>query len=226
MRLSDEFRESLATAARRYELAMASDSQAQSYTLGRGIPATTRGAYRLGVVDGSIPEHASYRGWISIPYITKLGGVVSLKFRRLDGGEPKYISPYLTRIYNALAFDKAEELGYIAITEGEFDAIILDGLCGIPAVAIPGVETWKAHPEWPELFRGFSRVLVFKDQDEDREQADGKVRNPGRELAEQITRALDTAHVIDLPAKDVNEAYLAHGAAKIREVAGVSVLPG
>src|SRR5579859_7673932 len=221
MRLSDEFRESLAIAARRYELALDSDSPARSYLRGRGISPGLAGAYRLGVVDGSIPEHSSYRGWISIPYITKLGGVVSLKFRRLDGGEPKYISPYPTRIYNAPAFDKAEELGYIGVAEGELDCIILDGLCGIPAVAIPGVETWKAHPEWPELFRGFSRVLVFKDQDEDREQADGKVRNPGRELADQITRALDTAHVIDLPAKDVNETYLEFGAAKIREVAGV-----
>jgi DNA primase len=222
-RLSDEFRESLEKATARYEWALQSQegSQARSYLYGRGMQPHVIDAYRLGMVNADIPEHASYRGWISIPYITKLGGVVSLKFRRLDGGEPKYISPYLTRIYNALAFDKAEELGYIAITEGEFDAIILDGLCGIPAVAIPGVETWKAHPEWPELFRGFSRVLVFKDQDEDREQSDGKVRNPGRELADQITRALDTAHVVDLPAKDVNETYLEFGADRIREVAGL-----
>lgn len=219
--LSDEFRESLESAAYRYEIALASALPALNYLHGRGILPATAAAYRLGVVDGTIPEHASYAGWISIPYLTRLGGVVSLKFRRLGGGEPKYLTPYPTRIYNALAFDKAERWGYIGITEGEFDSIILDGVCGIPAVAVPGAETWKAHPEWKELFRGFSRVLIFQDQDEDRTGPDGRVRNPGRELAELIVRDLDTAHVVSLPAKDVNDTYLQYGADTIREVAGL-----
>jgi DNA primase len=208
--LSAEFRESLESATRAYQRALEPGSQAQSYLLGRGLDLAAVRAYRLGAVDGTIADHASYRGWISIPYITRLGGVVSLKFRRLDGGEPKYMSPYPTRIYNPLAFDKAEREGYIAITEGEFDAIILDEMCHIPAVGIPGAETWKAHPEWRELFTGFNRVLVFRDQDE-----------AGDRLAKEITRALDTAHVINLPAKDVSLAWMEYGADKIREMAGL-----
>jgi DNA primase len=219
--LSAEFRDSLASAAYQYHKALAADLPALNYLHGRGISGAAVSDYRLGAVDGTIADHASYKGWICIPYITRLGGVVSLKFRRLDGGEPKYMSPYPTRIYNPLAFDKAEREGYIAITEGEFDALILDSRCGIPAVGIPGVETWKAHPEWRELFTGFNRVLVFMDQDPDRIDPNGKVRNPGRELAAEITRALDTARVINLPAKDVTEAYMEYGADKIREVAGV-----
>lgn len=166
-------------------------------------------ALRLGVVDGTIPEHASYRGWLSIPYLTKLGGVVSLKFGRRDGGEPKYIGPYPTRIYNTLAFERAEELGYIGICEGEFDTAVADLLCGIPAVGIPGIETWKAHPEWKEIFKGFTRVLMFADPDE-----------AGGRLATQILRDLDTAHTVALPG-DVNETYLSHGRDFIRKAAGV-----
>jgi DNA primase len=220
-RLSDEFRQSLAAAAAAYHGALAADSRALSYLLGRGITGSEVSAYQLGVVDGTIPDHASYAGWICIPYLTRLGGVVSLKFRRLDGGDPKYLSPYPTRIYNPMALDRGEGLGYVAICEGEFDAMVLDALVGIPAVAVPGVETWKAHPEWRELFTGFTRVLIFRDQDEDRTGPDGKVRNPGRELASLIMHELDTARIVDLPAKDVNQAYLDFGAERIREIAGV-----
>ena len=109
----------------------------------------------------------------------------------------------------------------MAICEGEFDAIVLDSLVGIPAIAIPGTETWKAHPEWREMLAGFSRVLIFADQDEDRTGPDGKVRNPGRELGQLLTRELDTAQLVSLPAKDVNETYLQYGADRIREVVGL-----
>ena len=210
-RLSDELRASLESAAKTYQAALPGDSQAQSYLLGRGIDGIAQGAFRLGVVDGSIPEHESFAGWICIPYLTRLGGVVQLKFRRLDGGEPKYMSTGgAPRLYNTMALEQADQLGYVALCEGEFDAIILTGLCGIPAVGIPGVDTWGSRPEWREIFTGFSRVLVFPDQDE-----------PGQKLATRILRDLDTAHVVSLPAKDVNQAYLECGADKIRELAGL-----
>jgi DNA primase len=212
--LSAELRASLGIAAGMYHAAlMEPDLPAQSYLLGRGISLSVADAWHLGVVDGTIPEHAGYQGWISIPYLTRLGGVVQLKFRRLDGGEPKYMgSGGSPRLYNTLALDRAEQLGYVAICEGEFDAIILDALCGIPAVGVPGVDTWGSRPEWREIFTGFSRVLVFPDQDE---------KGQGMKLASRILRELDTASLVSLPAKDVNEAYLQFGADKIREAAGL-----
>jgi DNA primase len=212
MRLSDEFRQSLELAASQYQVALFPPGlPAQDYLLGRGISPSVADAYRLGLVDGTIPEHAGFTGWISIPYLTRLGGVVAMKFRRLDGGGPKYMSAGgEPRLYNTLALDRADSLGYVAICEGEFDAIILDGICGIPAVGVPGVDTWGSRPEWREIFTGFSRVLVFADRDE-----------PGQKLATRILRELDTAHLVQLPAKDVNEAYLQFGADKIREMAGV-----
>ena len=212
-RLSDELRASLDAAAVRYHTALAmAGSPALDYLHGRGISPLTAGDYRLGLVDGSIPEHEAFAGWVSIPYITKLGGVVQLKFRRIDDGDgPKYMSTGgAPRLYNTPALELADQLGYVALCEGEFDAIILTGLCGIPAVGIPGVDTWGSRPEWREIFTGYSRVLVFADQDE-----------PGQKLANRILRDLDTAHVVSLPAKDVNDAYLQFGAGKIRELAGL-----
>jgi DNA primase len=166
------------------------------------------------MVDGGIPEHAASTGWISIPYLTRLGGVVQLKFRRLSGDGPKYLgSGGQPRIYNTMALDLADQLGYVAICEGEFDALILDAYCGIPAVGIPGVDTWASRPEWREIFAGYSRVLVFADPDE-----------PGQKLASRVLRDLDTAHLVALPGADVNETYLAKGADYIREAAGVEAL--
>jgi DNA primase len=210
-RLSDELRQSLGIAADRYHNALALDLPARNFLLGRGIESAAERDFHLGVVDGAIAEHASYQGWISIPYLTRLGGVVQLKFRRLSGDGQKYMSSGgQPRLYNTLALDRADSLGYVALCEGEFDAIILDAYCGIPAVAIPGVDTWASRPEWREIFQGFSKVLVFADQDE-----------PGRKLASRILHDLDTARLVSLPAKDVNECYLSHGADKIRELAGV-----
>jgi DNA primase len=211
-RLSDELRQSLESASLRYHEALAGAWPARSYLLGRGINDSTASAFRLGVADGSIPEHAAYQGRVSIPYLTKLGGTVSIKFRAAGEGSPKYLSPYPTRIYNPLALDKGEQEGYVAICEGEFDAIVLDGLCGIPAVGIPGVETWVAHPEWPELFRGFSKVLVFPDTDPE---------GQGMKLASRILSALDVASIVSLPAKDVNDSYLDIGRNGIRKLAGL-----
>jgi hypothetical protein len=173
-------------------------------------------AYRLGLVDGSHDEHANYTGMISIPYLTRLAGPVSFKFRRAHDcteacEHAKYLGPYESRLYNTLAMDKADRGGFIAAVEGEFNALILDAFCGIPAVGIPGAEMWKAHPEWRELFKGYSRVLLFPDADE-----------AGEKLTHSITRDLDTAKVVRLPdGADANKAYLQVGADEIRRLAGI-----
>ena len=199
--------------AGKYQKAMGPD--VRSYLNGRGISNEAIASYRLGQVDGSVDDHASYVGMISLPYITKLGGVVALKFRQPHDcnqlcEHSKYLTPYPTRIYNPVAFDAADRLGLIGITEGEIDALTLDGLCGIPAVGIPGVETWTKHSEWKELFRGYTKVIVFRDDDE-----------PGERLAAAILRDIDTAQVVRFPMKDANATYVALGANEVRRLAGV-----
>lgn len=199
--------------AAHYNGALEHDSPALSYLLGRGISRNAIDSFQLGAVDGSYPEHADFTGRISIPYLTKLGGVKGFKFRRVGDDESvtKYLANYMpTRIFNPLAFEAAESLGYIGISEGEFDAVINTAVIDIPTVAVPGVDTWKQHREWPSLFDGYDRVFIFKDNDE-----------PGEKLARKIHADLDNAWVVSLPEKDLNLTYLKHGAGVIRNAAGI-----
>lgn len=221
MRLSEEYRRSLEAMAASYQRALSPEGLA--YLASRGISPELAAYYRLGMVDGSHAEHQMYTGMLCFPYITRLGGVVSLKFRQAhdctdECGHARFIGPYETRLYNPLALDRADRLGIVAIAEGEVDTITLDALCRIPAVGIPGAETWKTHPEWREIFRGYERVLVFKDNDE-ANPLTGK--RPGEELAKGIVRDIDTAKLISLPGKDVNSTFQAHGAELIRKAAGL-----
>lgn len=214
--LSKESRTSLETAAQRYEMLLANDTLGDSvvaYLLSRGINLHVAQGYRLGVVDAESPDHAEYAGWLSIPYLTR-SGVVGFKFRKMNENDPrnKYMIPHgqPQRLYNTPAMDEADKTGVLAICEGEIDAITLHGLCGIPAVAIPGADTYKNRPEWRELFRGYQEVLIFPDDDE-----------PGMKLAHQIRADVDTARIVRLSGKDVNETYQAFGADGIRKAAGL-----
>jgi DNA primase len=177
---------------------------AVAYLKQRGIERETAASYRLGIVNDKWPEHEPYQGMLAIPYRTKLGGVVSLKFRRAhdctEGCQhAKYISPYPTRLYNTIALDEADREGFICVTEGEIDAIILDS-CGFPAIGIPGVESWKAHPEWGAVLAGYPRVHTFVDPDE-----------PGDRLGKSIAQCLGPGvRTVRLP-RDVNDYYREHG---------------
>jgi DNA primase len=211
LRLSDEFRRSLESATEKFEKALSEG--VANYLLGRGIDRAVAAAYRLGTVDASATGFSEYEGMLSIPYLTPRGGVCALKFRRAhdcdaECDHAKYLTPHETRLYNTKALDRADLLGHIAICEGEINAITLEALCGIPAVGVPGVKTWTAHPEWVSIFRGYRRVLIFQDDDE-----------PGRELAKRIAHDIDTAEIVRLPANDANATYLGYGPEEIRIIA-------
>jgi len=76
---------------------------------------------------------------------------------------------------------------------------------GIPSVGVAGVSQWK--PWFPKLFEGYTRILIFADNDV---KEDG--RNPGQELAKRIKEDLDKATVVMLPDnQDVNEVFLDQG---------------
>jgi len=227
MRLSDEFRKSLAVKAAAYGLALlGEDSSAQaarSYLSGRGLSMADFSNYGIGLVTDEFDEHRDQAGMICFPYITTLGGVVSLKFRRAHDctdacSHARFISPYETRLYNTKALDRADQLGYVCMVEGEIDTQTLEALVGLPGefptVGVPGVETWAKHPEWRELFRGYSKVFVFEDQDDPNPKTGEKA---GERLTRQIVKEIDTAVLIKLPGKDVNDTYLRFGPKAIRE---------
>ena len=181
------------------------DRQALTYLGSRGIDATVVADYQLGSVTGDVPaEHQPYKGMISIPYVTKTG-VVGFKFRHTDNHHvPKYKNPtgQATRMFNVMA--TFTDLPFIAVCEGELDALIADSL-GIPAVGIAGVRAWK--PQHPRLLDGFEFVVILADNDE---KEDGS--NPGHELARAIMEDLPQAQVAWLPrGQDVNEVFLTGG---------------
>lgn len=211
-RPSDEFRTSLERMAASYQETLSVETV--SYFNSRGLGPDLLERYRIGTVNALVAEHASYNGMACIPYITPLGGVLALKFRVLhtcttECQHTKYITPYPTLIYNTPALDRAEEMDLVAITEGEIDAITLDACCGIPAVAIPGVDVWTQHKEFPLLFQGFSRVLMFRDPDD-----------AGKKLADHVTADVPMARVVRMD-YDVNDMYMTYGCDEIRRLAGV-----
>lgn len=225
MRLSAEYLTSLEAMTASYQAALAAGGPgspsglARDYLASRGIGPEMAASYRIGLVDGSHDEHQDYAGMIAIPYLTRLAGPVSFKFRRPHDctencQHAKYLGPYESRLYNTTAMDEADRRGYIAAVEGEINAMTLTYLCDIPAVGIPGAKMWQAHAEWRELFRGYGQVLLFPDVD--------KKDQAGEKLAHLMRRDIDTAKVIRLPSEfDANEAYLHIGADEIRRIAGI-----
>lgn len=144
-----------------------------------------------------------YRGLMSIPYIRPhpLPGlsVVSIRYRRVGEGEG---SKYLTahgdhpRLYNTKALLRNSPV--VAITEGELDAITAH-TCGIPAVGVPGAQSWQ--PWFREPFLGYREVFVLADGDE-----------PGMKFANVVAKTLPNAKVVPMPpGDDVNSLVSSEG---------------
>jgi DNA primase len=95
---------------------------------------------------------------------------------------------------------------YIVVCEGELDAVITSGMLGIPAVGVPGVQSWKPH--FPKLFTGYETVYVVGDNDI---KEDGS--NPGADFSKRVANEIVNSQIVTLPAgMDINDYYLAYGA--------------
>ena len=181
------------------------DEKAEAYLAGRGISKDVATRFELGTVTDPINGHEDYLGWLSIPYITALGVCVSVKFRRLDDGKPKYGQPtgQKQHLYNVTDITLFSHR--IVVCEGELDAVVVSGVLGIPAVGVPGVTAWK--PYFAKLFTGYDTVYVVGDNDA---KEDGS--NPGAEFSRRVQSELSNASIVTLPpGMDVNDYYLAHG---------------
>lgn len=213
-RLSTERLNWLEGLCRHYEVNLTQESA--DYLNGRGVNTACQERFRLGTVVDPPAAHKSVEGWLSIPYI-KRAGVVGFKFRNPGSGKPKYMSFDPQSLFNVAALDEAEE--YIAVCEGELDAIILHGRCGIPAVGLPGADSWQAHPHYKRLLKDFARVYVFADNDV------GGERNVGHELARKIVADLRQAVLVELPSEsgesvDVTDIFHARGDHYVRALVG------
>jgi len=206
--LNAEQKQLLTEAAERYYLNLT--PQALSYLEARGITQAIAAKYLLGSVVEPSAGHEHSVGRLSIPYLTPTG-VVGMKFRTIDDGTPKYLYPTGQKVGLFNVNDLHVYSNTIAICEGEIDTIVLAGIVGIPSVGVAGVSQWK--PWFPKLFEGYSKVLIFADNDV---KEDG--RNPGQELAKRIKEDLDKATVVMLPDnQDVNEVFLTHGVEWFRD---------
>ena len=202
MRPSDVRKKSLGKAAAKYALNL---DKAASYLTQRGVSEATAVAAQLGVVVDPEPGHELVVGRLAIPYITR-AGIVDMKFRCLlhedckQEGCVKYLAISGlegSRLYNVQAF--FEDSPVIALTEGEFDALILNYEVGIPTVGCPGVQRWEDH--FARCFTGYESVLVFADGD-----------TAGRDFAKRVANELLQATVVNLPmGEDVNSVYLTEG---------------
>jgi DNA primase len=205
-RLSASQKSSLEAACQKYEEAFRG-SPAEEYLEGRGLPASVSAGFRLGYVAETATGHEAAKGRLALPYITP-SGVIDLRFRTLGDEEPKYLSlsgatPHLFGVCQL-----HQAVDYVAICEGELDAVVLSGLCDVPAVAIPGVGAWKRW--WRHLFSDF-RVILCLDGDE-----------AGRSAAQKIRKDLPDSTTVRMPdGYDVNGYYMEHGRETVRKLIGI-----
>lgn len=139
----------------------------------------------------ALPGHEQYINRLAIPYLTP-AGVVDIRFRSIDGSEPKYMGMpgVKTTMFNAQVVLTAGE--YICVTEGEIDCITILAKSEHPAVGIPGANNW--YPFYAKILDDFESVIVLADGD-----------NPGLEFGKKISRELGNVNIVQMPeGHDVN----------------------
>lgn len=196
MRLSPAQKALLERASKQYE---ANIQLAAEYLESRGLSLEDAKNARLGVVVEPVSGHEAFYGRLSIPYITPTG-VVDIRFRSLGVEEPKYMGlpGARTGMYNVRGLWEAMDI--IAVTEGEIDALTLHHKVGVPAVGIPGANSWKPH--YTRLLQDYDTIFVFADGDQ-----------PGRDFAKKVAKELRGVIQLEMPeGEDVNSMYLKYGA--------------
>jgi len=176
---------------------------AVDYLKERGFEREASWDARFGYVAVPQPGHEAYRGRLVVPYLAAGGAVVDLKFRSLDGDEPKYLclpgsAPRL--------FDARRVLGgprVLVVCEGEVDALTLSLLCGVEAVGVPGASAWQDR--WGAVMDGFDTVLVAGDGD-----------RAGARFARDTADRVERAVAAPMPeGEDVNSLYLKGGVSAV-----------
>lgn len=210
-KLGTEQRQSLESATWWYQSQAATGAGSvclTEYILKRGLDETLIRRYRLGYVGiPHKPEHEPFTGRMAIPYLTH-AGVVDIKFRCIEQHDCKqakctkylYVTGGGNRLYNARAVLAADD--QVVITEGELDAMAVSGMCGIPAVGYPGVDSWghRLNSHWPRVFHGLSAIVV----------ADGD--EPGLKAAKAVAKTIENARVVPMPdGHDSNSFIAEHG---------------
>lgn len=163
------------------------------FLLGRGLSSDYIEKYRLGYTADGID--GKYVNSIAIPYLTGTGSIRGVRFRRLGDTQPKYlhVKSHKGHLFNVGSVKHKR----VYLTEGEFDAIILEQM-GLPAVGVPGAEAFKE--EWKWLFVGNDVRIIFD--------GDDAGRNAAGQLNRLLRRVADETQVVKLPdGEDVSSIY-------------------
>lgn len=148
----------------------------------RGLELDTIEKFKLGYASGGLRKRLADKGYamtemvksglvdnrgndfftdhITIPYLVN-GRVVQIRGRARKDGEAKYKTPSGNKamLFNSDATWSADK---IVITEGEFDAIVLDQL-GYAACGVAGASSWK--DEWTAYMQDAKQVFLCFDND-------------------------------------------------------------
>lgn len=198
-------------------------SPGDEYLRSRSLVGPEIDKLRLGYVDNPLPGHNMFEGWLSIPYLRWSPGqgwvVIGMRFRCMEDhnhkaahGGGKYMAHpgSGTHLYNTLSVLKSED--EVFITEGELDAAAAS-LIGLPAVGVPGADTWT--PVFARIFKGYEKVWVLADGDK-----------AGREFSERVKDTLNNVWVVPMPDEhDVNSTIQAFGPEEVYRLVGRDV-PG
>jgi hypothetical protein len=185
---------------------------------GRGLAAGAADRFRLGYVDPSEADPKRYWHRLAIPYLTPTG-VVQIRYRCLlphhgkdqdDGGCPKFLGEAgaPVTLYNAQAALHAR--GPLILCEGEPDVWAVETIAGLPAVGVPGVRAWDAHPYWARCFVGHQLILA-SDGDE-----------AGDKLAATVAKALPDTKIVRMPDGDDASSVLARSPAEFLHRCGLA----
>jgi DNA primase len=141
---------------------------------------------------------------VRIPYRNENGEEAAVRFRialeRSEEGDDRFRwrTGSKAMLYGLWRLEDIRKVGSVVLVEGESDCHTL-WHHRIPALGIPGVETWKER--WAEHLEGIERVYVVIEPDEG-----------GRTLKEKLLASSirDRLHLVDLGEhKDASVLYLA-----------------
>jgi DNA primase len=204
----------LEQATQTYSKALRGSPADEYLTTKRGLNADSKTYFRLGFVADPLPGHEKYRGCLAIPYVTR-AGIVAMRFRRLAGDGPKYLSEpgEESRLYHPEGFFRHER--FICLCEGELDTITAVQV-GLPAVGVPGANSWGKF--FYRAFDGYDAVFILADQDD---------KGAGMEFAEKAASQIKSARIIPMThlgeSHDTNSLFRAHGAEVLISKIGVEL---
>ena len=127
---------------------------------------------------------------VVMPYYSP-DGRQSLRHRvALTGDRFRWVRGSKVSLYGLQHLARLRQYGWVILVEGETDTAQLLQR-GVPALGVPGVDTWKQ--EWKEQLEGFDKIYVWQEPDE-----------AGQKLTQAVCSTIPTAFVITAPpfAKD------------------------